>query len=89
VTGAYSDATYVHVPNPGGLEQVRVTLVYRLDPLNPNNLRSDPNAVSAWFRQLGLRGDLHDYPYGYGDLRHVLAGMLGHTTDELQFSYPD
>jgi hypothetical protein len=88
VAGAYSHATYVHVPNPGGLEQVRVTLVYRIDPLDPNNLGSDLNAVRAWFQQLGLPGELHDYPYGIGDLQHVLAGMLGHTTDELQFLYP-
>jgi len=89
VSGAYSHATYIFVPNPEGLERVRVTLVYRIDPLDPDNLGSDLNAVRSWFQQLGLPGQQRDYHQGSGELRHVLARMLGNTTDELQLSYPD
>jgi hypothetical protein len=89
VSGAYSHATYIFVPNPEGLERVQVTLVYRIDPLDPDNLGSDLNAVRSWFQQLSLPGQQRDYHYGSGELRPVLARMLGHTVDELQLSYPD
>jgi hypothetical protein len=89
VEGAFSTASYVHAPNPEGLEQVRVTLVYRIHPLDSNNLGSDLTAGRAWFRQLGLPGEQYDYDHGIGELRELLARMLGHTTDELRLSYPD
>jgi hypothetical protein len=89
VSGAYSHATYIFVPNPEEPEQVRVTLVYRIDPLDPDNTGADLNAVRSWFQQLSLPGQQHDYHHGSGELRPVLARMLGHTVDELQLSYPD
>jgi len=74
------------VPNPNGNEEVRVTLVYRMEE-NPTSV--DHAVWSTWFQELGLNGELRDYPHSVSDLLFELSDMLGHKRDELDFAYPD
>jgi hypothetical protein len=86
VPGARSTATSMIVPNPEGLEEVRVTLVYRRDE---GDAGGDLAAHSAWFHQLGLKGEPYDYRGSVSNLLFRLSDMLGHKEDELRFVYSD
>lgn len=86
VPGARSTATTITVPNPDGQEEVRVTLVYRRDERDAGE---DHAAYSAWFQQLGLKGELQDYSGSVSDLLFKLSDMLGHKEDEIRCFYTD
>jgi hypothetical protein len=83
VAGAHSVATYVFVPNAGGEEEVQVAVT----PLDPS-AKERTYGFTPMAERFGLDGDARDYNPGYGDLRDVLASMLGHMESELEFAYP-
>jgi hypothetical protein len=74
VPGGYSGATVTHALSASGQEEVHVDIVHRL--------QREPAHKSV------------DLPEGVlyrtsGDMHSIVAGLLGHTEDEVSFSYPN